>query len=127
MDVALIVARILIGLPFLAFGMNHFAMREQMVGYAGMKGAPAPGVTVPLTGLWQIVGALSVILGIYPVVGAWLLLAWLVTVSFIMHPFWKEEGEMKANDMQHFMKHVSWGAALFALIVLNTWGPTIVG
>lgn len=123
----MIVARVLLGLTFVMFGMNHLTKRDMMTKFAESKGLPAAATLVPVSGAWIILGGLSVILGVYPLIGAWMLLAFLVAVSLTMHAFWREEGEARMNDMQHFMKHVSWAAAIFALILVNTWGPTLVG
>jgi hypothetical protein len=79
---------------------------RQGIEYARMYRVPAPEVLVPLSGLVAVVGALSVILGIWADLGALLLISFLLPVAFFMHAFWREADEqMKANQMAHFKEH----------------------
>src|SRR5689334_21211176 len=70
--------RLLFVAIFLMSGPNHFA--KGTIGYAAGNGVPFPDVLVPISGVLAIVGGLSVLLGWYARVGAWLLVAFLVPV-----------------------------------------------
>lgn len=90
MDVLVLIGRILFALLFLGAGMGHFSQREMMTGYAASKGVPAAGLLVPLSGAVSILGGLMVAVGVWPDLGALLLVAFLVPTAFLMHAFWRE-------------------------------------
>jgi uncharacterized membrane protein YphA (DoxX/SURF4 family) len=76
-DVVFLIGRILFGVLFVYSGFGHFAAGEAMQGYARQQGAPAPSVTVPLTGVVIIVSGLAVILGVLPDLAALLIAGFL--------------------------------------------------
>lgn len=108
-----LIGRILFASIFLTSVPGHFA--AQAIGYAGAQGVPAPSFLVPLSGIIELVGALSIILGYKTKWGAWLIVIFLIPVTFTMHTFWKISDPMQAQmDMVMFLKNISMtGAALF--------------
>lgn len=90
------------------------------IGYATQAGVPNANILVPVAGVIAGLGGLSVLFGIRARAGAWLLIAFLVPVTFIMHPFWSvSDPGLKAIQQANFMKNVSMiGAAL----MLAYWG-----
>jgi uncharacterized membrane protein YphA (DoxX/SURF4 family) len=98
MDVVFLIGRILFGVLFVYSGFGHFAAREAMQGYARQAGAPAPAVTVPLTGAVIIVSGLAVILGVLPDLAALLIAGFLLLTAFIIHAFWRVEDPQIAPD-----------------------------
>lgn len=114
MDVLVLIGRLLFALIFLASAYGHFAQREMMVGYAGSKGVPS--FLVPLTGVQLAAGALMVLLGIWPDLGALLLFLFLVPTAFVMHGFWKEtDPGNKAMEQVQFFKDLALAGAALAL------------
>jgi putative oxidoreductase len=113
-DILVLIGRILFSILFLMSGFGHITKREAMAPYAASKGVPAPALMVPLTGLMLLVGGLSVMLGCYARLGAWLLVLFLIPTAIIMHRFWGVSDPMQAqSDRVHFMKDISLaGAAL---------------
>jgi putative oxidoreductase len=99
----------------------HLIQARQGIEYARMYRVPAAEVLVPLSGVMAVVGALSVILGIWADLGALLLIAFLLPVAFFMHAFWRETDEqMKANQMAHFLKNMALaGGALILFYAYN--------
>ena len=74
MDVLFLIGRILFALVFLFSGSTvHLLQARQGIEYARMNRVPAPELLVPLSGLIAVLGALSVILGIWADLGALLL------------------------------------------------------
>lgn len=116
MDVLVLIGRILFVLLFLGAGIGHIAQRETMAGYAASKGVPAAGLMVPLSGVVIILGGLMVSVGVWPDVGALLLVAFLVPTALLMHAFWREtDPASKANEQTQFLKDVSLAGAALAL------------
>ena len=73
-----------------------------------------PTVLVPISGIMAIIGGLSIFLGYKAKWGAWLLVAFLIPVTLMMHAFWKLDNPMEYQvQMAMFMKNISMlGAAL---------------
>jgi len=113
--------RLLFSAIFLMSVPTHF-MRDT-VAYAAQSGVPLPAIAVPATGVILLLGGLSVLLGYYARIGAWLLVLFLVPVALMMHDFWiYADPMMRQMQMAHFMKNFSMaGAAL--LIAYFGAGP----
>ncbi len=112
MKYLVLLGRILFAAIFVISGPGHFAPKA--AAYAAAQGVPLAPISVPLAGLLAIVGGLSVLLGYRARIGAWLLVLFLVPVSFMMHNFWAAADPMAAQMQQiMFMKNMSMlGAAL---------------
>lgn len=114
MDIILVIGRVLFAAIFIASGLAHFKNADAMAGYAAHKGAPGGKNGVLLSGVVFLLGGLSIALGVYPDVGALIIAAALIPVSFFMHAFWKETDPMAAQaENASFMKNVALiGAAI---------------
>jgi len=107
---------------FLASGPFHFT--KQAIGYAASQGVPAASVAVPVSGLVALAGALSILLGYRAKIGAWLIVLFLLPVTFLMHKFWTVSGPMMMQvQMMMFMKNISMlgGALLISQFGAGPW------
>ncbi|WP_147437660.1 DoxX family protein [Streptomyces radicis] len=119
MDIVVLIGRIVFVALFLNSALGHLTQTPAMAGYARSKGVPFPEASVLLSGILMVVGAVSVVLGVWPDLGALLLVAFLVPTALLMHPFWKEtDPATRQNDMVHFMKDLSLAGAAFMLFGL---------
>jgi len=101
-----VLGRFFFALIFLMAGANHF--NKQTIGYAASQGVPLAAIAVPLSGVVAIAGGLSILLGYRAKLGAWLIVLFLVPVSFMMHKFWTVTDPMMAQlQMILFMKNIS--------------------
>lgn len=107
-----LVGRFLYSLMFLMTPINHFM--PQTIAYAAQSGVPLPGLLVPLSGLIAFVGGLSILLGYKAKAGAWLIVVFLIPVTFMMHAFWTvQDPMMRQFQMGMFLKNIAMlGAAL---------------
>jgi putative oxidoreductase len=105
--------RLFYSLIFVVAGFGHFTHQE--IAYAAAQGIPIAGVLVPASGIMAIVGGLSILLGFHGKLGAWLLVLFLVPVTFAMHNFWAvKDPMMQQIQMAMFLKNFSMlGSALF--------------
>ena len=100
---------------FLIAAPQHFGAGD--IAYAAAMGVPFPHLLVPASGLIAIVGALSILTGYKAKWGAWLIVLFLVPVTFTMHKFWGLSDPQAAMINQiMFMKNMSMlgGALLIA-------------
>ncbi len=121
MDVVFLIGRILFGVLFIYSGSGHFMAAEAMQGIARQRGAPSPGVTVPLTGAVIIVSGLAVILGVLPDLAALLIAGFLFLTALIIHAFWTvDDPQMRQMEQVQFFKDLALaGAALMLFYAYN--------
>src|SRR5262245_180111 len=106
------VGRVLYAIIFMMAALGDFS--PQVIGYASAKGVPLANVLVPAAGILSLVGAISIALGYKAKIGAWMLVLFLVPVTFSMHKFWTvTDPMMRQLEQVNFMKNISMlGAAL---------------
>jgi uncharacterized membrane protein YphA (DoxX/SURF4 family) len=116
--------RILLAAVFINSGIFHLVGHANATAYAKSKGVPAPGFFVALTGVQIIAGGAMIVLGWHPILGALLLLIFLIPVAIIMHAFWKVPDPMqRMGEQVHFFKDLALaGAALLYMVSLHRQG-----
>jgi putative oxidoreductase len=113
-----LLGRFLYVLIFLLAAPNHFS--KQTISYAASQGVPLASLAVPLSGLIALAGGLSILLGYRAKLGAWLIVLFLVPVTFMMHKFWIVTDSMMAQmQMVMFMKNV---AILGGALLISQFG-----
>ncbi len=113
-------ARILYGGFFLMSGFNHLSKRQMYTQYAASKKVPAPMVAVLGTGALLTAGGLSILLGVYPQIGLWLIVAFLLGTTPLMHNFWSvSDPNQKAMEMIQFLKNIALLGATLMMIVFT--------
>ena len=127
MLILLLVGRLLFGGFFIASGINHFTSAGMMSGYAGSKGVPAPYLAVVGTGVLLVAGGVSVLLGLLPVLGLFLIIIFLVPTSVLMHNFWTvQDPQQRAAEQINFLKNLALtGAALALMYNAASWPLSI--
>lgn len=114
-----LIGRIVFAVPFLSSALAHFQMGDQMAGYARSMGAPAPGLGGWPAGVWMGVGGLSVLLGVWPDIGALMLGAWGIPTAWYIHGWWRYDDEEAQQTQQTiFLRNVMFIGAAIALFGL---------
>ncbi len=114
MKYVVLLGRILYSGIFIMANLFHFS--KQSIAYAASQGVPMAGVLVPLSGVIGLAGGLSVLLGYKTRLGAWMLVVFLVPVTFMMHKFWTVVDPMQAQIQQvMFMKNLALLGTAFLL------------
>lgn len=110
--------RALFAAIFLAAVPGHFT--AAYVSYAAEAGVPMAGILVPLFGLIALGGGLSILLGFHARFGGWLVIAFLLPITFSMHNFWAvADPTMRAFQQAQFMKNI---AMIGAALLIAYWG-----
>jgi putative oxidoreductase len=103
---AVLLGRVLFGLIFILSGLNHFS--KATIAFAASQGVPLASLAVPASGIIALAGGLSILLGYRARIGAWMIVLFLVPVTFAMHKFWGiADPAITQNQMVHFMKNLS--------------------
>ncbi|MDT0341826.1 DoxX family protein [Streptomyces litchfieldiae] len=128
MDILVLIGRILFIPLFLNSAIGHLTQTKMMAGYAGSKGLPAPQASVLGSGVVMLLGALSVLLGVWADLGALLLAIFLIPTAVLMHPFWKEsDATARQNEMIQFFKDISLAGASLMLFALFSFADDDLG
>jgi putative oxidoreductase len=121
LGVIVLLGRIVFAIPFLMAGFAHFKVGQQMVAYARSMGAPLPALGGWPAGVWLMVGGLSVLLGVWPDVGALMLAAWGVPTAWFIHGWWRyDDDQAKQTQQTIFNRNVTFigaGIIMFGLFV----------
>jgi putative oxidoreductase len=112
--VTLLVARLGVGAIFLISGVGKLASWSATAAYAGSKGVPT--ILLAAATVLELLGAISVLTGWKARWGAAALVAFLVPVTLVFHDFWAYQGAEAQLQMIQFLKNVSIGGGLFALV-----------
>lgn len=106
MKYTILAGRLLFAIIFIFSSFGHF--NEQTIAFAASKGLPLASLLVPLSGIVELVGGLSILLGFRARIGAWLLVLFLVPVTLTFHQFWTIADPLaRQMDMASFMKNLS--------------------
>ena len=119
MNIAFLIGRIIFSAFWLMSASDHFTKLDDMSQYAKAKGVPFPKVAVAGTGVLELLGGASMLLGVYPAVGIILLIVFMLGATFQMHTFWTvTDPQMKQADLIHFLKNVAITGALLMLLAM---------
>jgi putative oxidoreductase len=115
------IGRLLFAAIFLASVPSHFS--QATYEHAAQQGLPMANLLVPLSGVLELVGALSLLLGYHARIGALLLALFLVPVTLVMHGFWGISDHAQAQMQQiNFMKNMALLGATFVFMYFGA-GP----
>jgi uncharacterized membrane protein YphA (DoxX/SURF4 family) len=127
-DIVVLIGRILFSALFLGSAFGHLTQTKAMAGYAASKRLPSPAVAVLGSGVLILLGGFSVLLGVWPDLGALLLIVFLVPTAFLMHGFWRERDPMmRQNDQVHFMKDLALAGAALVLFAFFAYAGHDLG
>jgi uncharacterized membrane protein YphA (DoxX/SURF4 family) len=119
-EAGFVLSRLLFSVVIGYLALGNLLDLDQSIGYAEHKGVPVAVVSVPLGSLGLIVGALAVLTGIYPGVGALVVIGCLVPITGLMHDFWTLEGEDRQTEQIHFFKNIGLIGTAVAFVTLST-------
>jgi putative oxidoreductase len=121
MDVVFLIGRILFAFVFVYSGTTaHLTGYRQGVQFAKAYNVPLAELGVPLTGVVAVLGGLSVALGVWGDLGALMIAGFLLLITPLMHPFWRETEMQRVFQTVNFVKNTAlFGGALVLFYVWN--------
>ena len=114
--------RILISIIFFNSGIEKIFGWGKFLGLMQAKGIPLPEVSLFLTIVIVLAGALMILVGWKVEWGATVLFLWMIPVTLVFHAFWAVPPEQVFNQTNHFLKNVTIMGALLLLVGLGS-GP----
>lgn len=108
-------ARVCIALIFLNAGINHLTGLSEFTATIASKNLPLPSVLAIGTVIFQILGAISVIIGFKSKIGAGLLILFLIPATIFFHP--------PTTDLTGFLRNVS---MMGGLLMVIAYGPGLI-
>ena len=122
--VAVLIGRLVFAYYFgVVAGIGHFKKDQMMKGYAQQAGFPVPAVA----GLWLMVGAASVGLGIWPDLGSLMIGVFVIPATLFFHRFWsfEDEGQKTFQKTAFYRNLVIFGASLVFFGTFVTLGSEL--
>lgn len=114
MKYIVLIGRILFSIIFINSGFHHFS--KASVDYANSQNVPMADILVPFSGILAILGGVSILIGYKARIGAWLLIAFLIPVTIMMHGFWHfNDPAAQQVQISMFLKNTSMLGAAFLI------------
>jgi putative oxidoreductase len=117
---AALIGRILMGIIFLLSGLSKLTNTEGVAAYLTQAGLPEAHTLTLIAGCAEVLGALSLFLGMLTRVGAGGLFVYLIPTTLVFHAFWKLTGEAQALQIANFLKNL---AIMGGLATIVAFGP----
>lgn len=122
METLFLVGRLMAALMYLLLGISYFVYLSSFVDYARSRRVPFPFLSVPLAGLTQILGGLSIGLVFYPLVGITAIVAYHCIVAFIVHrPKAQDSAKEWFSESSQFMRNLAIAGINIMLLAGPIW------
>ncbi len=95
----IIIGRFLLGAYFAQAGIRNFMKIPLHTGILSKKGVPMPRESLLVGLAVQVLGGLSVALGIFPAIGAIGLILFTLAATVLYHAFWTFEGDERMSHL----------------------------
>jgi uncharacterized membrane protein YphA (DoxX/SURF4 family) len=123
----LVIGRAIFGGFFFFSGLHHFMDRVALASYTAAAGVPYPDLAVLGTGALLVMGGVGLMTGLWPRLGAAMIMVFLIGVTPMMHAFWNDPaGPQRLANMSNFLKNVGLlGGAFIAAALPARWGKAV--
>ena len=97
--ILIIVGRFLLGAYFVQAGIRNFMKLPLHAGILTKKGVPMPRESLIVALAVQVIGGLSVALGIFPAIGAIGLILFTIAANYLYHNFTQFQGDERMSHL----------------------------
>ncbi len=115
----IVLGRAMLGIYFLQAGVRNFMKLETHTGILASKKVPQPRLSLLVALTAQVLGGLSLILGIFPAVGAVLLIGFTIIANALYHDFWNYQGAERVHHLNFVMANVGQVGGLLLVLALS--------
>jgi uncharacterized membrane protein YphA (DoxX/SURF4 family) len=111
--------RVLFAVFFVVAGIGHIRQGQMIAGYARSKGVPLASLGGWPVGVVLLVGSASIILGVWPDIGALLLALWVIVAAVLVHNFWTvQDPQQRQMELQNFNRNITYLGGALALLAI---------
>lgn len=114
--------RILMALIFLVSGFGKITGFAGTAGFMASKGMPFAEVLLAGALVFELAGAIMLILGWRVHWGALLLIVFMIPATLMFHNFWAVDAAQYQNQLNHFLKNVAMVGGLLYVMAFGA-GP----
>lgn len=105
--ILIVVGRFLLGAYFVQAGIRNLMKIELHTGLLAQKHVPAPRLSLLVALTVQVLGGLSVALGIYPAIGAVGLILFTIAANALYHNFTQFSGAERTSHLNSVMTNAA--------------------
>jgi putative oxidoreductase len=120
-----LVGRLLLALIFVLSGLMKIPGWTNIAGYMASKGMAIVPILLAATITVEVLGGLSVALGLKARFGAAVLALYLIPVTLIFHDFWAAQGMEQQMQLANFLKNLSIIGGLTLVVALGPGGLSL--
>ena len=113
---AALFGRLCLSAIFLLSGFNKITNWSGTVEHMTQQGMSAVPLVLAGAIAFEVLGGLSLLLGLYGRLGAILLIAFMIPTTVIFHDFWAVDPAQQQMQMIHFMKNLAIVGGLFMVV-----------
>lgn len=117
--VLIIVGRLLLGGYFVQAGVRNFMKFELHTGILEKKGVPAPRISLAVALAVQVLGGLSVALGIFPAIGAIGLILFTIAANYLYHNFTQFTGAERQSHLSSVLTNAAIVGGFLLVIAIS--------
>ena len=118
--ILIIVGRFLLGAYFVQAGVRNVMKFELHTGILAKKNVPQPRISLFVALAVQVLGGLSVALGIVPAIGAIALILFTIAANFLYHNFTRFSGEERVTHLNSVLTNAAIVGG-FLLVIALSW------
>ena len=117
-----LIGRVLYSIFFVRSGWGHLTKRDAMITTAENAGFPFPSLAGWPSGVWLFAGSASIVLGIWPDIGALMLGLFVVPAAVYFHRFWTiDDPVQRRTQALAFYRNVEIMGASLVMFGLFGW------
>jgi putative oxidoreductase len=121
-SVVLLIARVLLSVMFIMAGFSKFGGIAGTAGYIGSVGLPAPTLLAWLSGIWEVVAGIAVLIGFQTRIAALALALFCILTAVFFHTDFSDQMQMTI-----FMKNFTLVGGFLALFVAGPGSLSVDG
>jgi len=113
----LFVGRVFMSIIFILAGVMKIVEFNQTAMLMSGMGVPLSEFALIIAIILELGGGLLLFFGLYTRFGAFLLMIFVVLVTYFFHSFWDYQGVAQINNLHHFLKNLfMFGALLYVFV-----------
>jgi putative oxidoreductase len=121
-NIVLLVARILLSFMFIMAGATKFGSISGTAGYIGSVGLPAPTLLAWLSGVWEVVAGVALLVGYQTRIAALALALFCILTAVFFHTNFADQMQMTI-----FMKNITLVGGFLALFAAGPGSISVDG